>query len=475
MEGEAFNILKTKLDEFSATLSPKVSPTNSSSSSSSSPSSLSSSSSPPLDPPSSSSPDPFIFKVPHQLRQVTERVRKVNKTAFEPQMISIGPYHGGKYQTMETCKARYLSNLLARGANQDRILRDFIAHSQNMENSARSSYAGTLNMSSAEFVAMMVLDGLFVVELLRKFREYRLKDQENDDLFKQNFNLTIIAQDLLLLENQLPFSVLNDFFEKIKSSGEHLDVMAIHFFSKMVPELKFPRFQRPNNEGREAIHDIKHLLGLVHDRCLPSPQKSDTSRGAAVNSHDFTFIRSATELSEVGIRFKKREGNSLFDVKFERGQLHIPTLIVDHDTERIYRNLIAYEQLNHGSTIVMDYARLMDCLINYADDVALLSNCGIIDNRLGTREEVANMFNKLNDYVHFSGANFYYSELFHDVNERYNRLLSRWKVKLRQTYFYIPWDWVLTSIAAAIILLILTLVQTIFSVLAYLESKKSGK
>ncbi|XVF57193.1 hypothetical protein PTKIN_Ptkin06aG0184500 [Pterospermum kingtungense] len=343
-----------------------------------------------------------------------------------------------------------------------------------MENSARSSYAGTLSMSSAEFVAMMVLDGLFVVELLRKFWEYRSKDQENDDLFKQNLNLTIIAQDLLLLENQLPFSVLDCFFKKIKPSGEPLDVMAIHFFSKMVPELKFPRLQRPNHEGRKANHDIKHLLGLVHDRCLSSPQTSDTSRGAAVNSHDFTFIRSATELSEVGIRFKKREGNSLFDVKFVRGQLHIPTLIVDHDTERIFRNLIAYEQLNHGSTI-MDYARSMDCLINYADDVALLSNCGIIDNRLGTREEVANMFNKLNDYVHFSGANFYYSELFHDVNERYNRLLNRWKVKLRQTYFYTPWDWVLTSIAAASILLILTLVQTIFSVLAYLESKKPGK
>ncbi|XVF57199.1 hypothetical protein PTKIN_Ptkin06aG0185200 [Pterospermum kingtungense] len=193
----------------------------------------------------------------------------------------------------------------------------------------------------------------------------------------------------------------------MRSGEPNLEVMAIHFFSKMVPELKFPRVQRPDNYGgREASQDIKLLLGLVHDRCLPSPQRSDICRKAAA-IRDFTFIRSAMELSEVGIGFKK---------------------------QRIFRNLIAYEQLSHGSTI-MDYARLMDGFINYADDVTLLSNCGIIDNRLSTREEVANMFNKLNDYVHFSGANFYYSELFHDVNERYNRLLNRWKVELKQTYF----------------------------------------
>ncbi|XVF57198.1 hypothetical protein PTKIN_Ptkin06aG0185100 [Pterospermum kingtungense] len=85
-EGEACKILKTKLGELSST--PSISPSSSSSSSSSS-----------LDPSSSSSPDPFILKVPHQLRQ-----------------------------TMEICKARYLSNLLARqlygnqGANEDGIL-----------------------------------------------------------------------------------------------------------------------------------------------------------------------------------------------------------------------------------------------------------------------------------------------------------------------------------------------------------------
>ncbi|XVF57177.1 hypothetical protein PTKIN_Ptkin06aG0182900 [Pterospermum kingtungense] len=354
---EAFKILKKKLDELSFTPSLSVSPTYACSF---------------LDACPSSSPDSVICNVPNQLRQV-------NETAFEPQIISIGPYHRGKVKTMEICKTSYLNKLLAKelsanpGANNiDGILRSFIIDFQEkLGKSARQCYEGPVDMQPAEFVAMMVLDGLFVVELLRKFWECGLKDQENDDLFKQNLNLIIIAQDLLLLENQLPLFVLDHFFEKMKRSPEpNLDVMAIHFFSKMVPGLEIPRSQRPEKGGREAIQDIKHLLGLIHDRCLPSPQRSDIRREDAV-IRDLTFIRSATELSEAGIGFKKHDdGNSLFDIKFEKRQLHIPTLTVDHDSERIFRNLIAYEQINRGPSIVMDYARLMDCLINYADDVA---------------------------------------------------------------------------------------------------------
>ncbi|XVF57190.1 hypothetical protein PTKIN_Ptkin06aG0184200 [Pterospermum kingtungense] len=356
-----------------------------------------------------------------------------------------------------------------------------------MEERARNCYEGTINMSSAKFVTMMVLDGLFVVELLRRFKDHKLREV-NDGFLKRKSNLIIIAQDLLLLENQLPFFVLYHFFVKTKlsPSEESLEDAAIHFFSMMVPDIGMQ-----DDGGRPCIQDIKHLLGLVHNYFLSSPQpgqlsiplKSDIKfdQWEMDRLLDPSFIRSATELAEVGIRFKKQKGNNLFDIKFKRVQLHIPTLIVDHDTERIFRNLIAYEQLNHGSSIVMDYARLMDCLINHADGVALLSDCGIIDNRLGTNEEVANMFNKLNDYVYLSTANFYYTQLFYDVNEHCNRpwnvwkvkvnmrmaQLNLWKVKLSQKYHNRPWDWVLASILVAAILLLLTFLQTLYSVLSY--------
>ncbi|XVF57178.1 hypothetical protein PTKIN_Ptkin06aG0183000 [Pterospermum kingtungense] len=425
---------------------------------------------------SSSASESFISRAPPQLRQVNER-------AFEPQIISIGPYHPGQHQTMESHKGRYLRNFLGgpvarhRGTAHE-ILNSFVSYAIGMEERARNCYEGTLNMSSAEFVMMMVLDGLFVVELLRKFYYYELRG-ENDDIFKRNLNLTIIAHDLLLLENQLPFFLLKHFFEETELSPteKSLEDVAIHFFRTMVPELR-----RQDDRDRQSVQDtqdIKHLLRLVHKHCLPSPQESNFYGESEISREHFDqwemdsimglrFIRSATELSEAGIRFKKGDkGKSIFDIKFERRKMYIPTLTVDHDTERIFRNLIAYEQIHQGPSIVMDYARLLDCLINYADDVALLSDCGIIDNRLGTKEDVANMFNKLNDYVYLSTANFYYTDLFLDVHEHCNRPWNTWKVKLRQTYFHTPWDWVLISIFAASILLLLSFLQTLYSVLSY--------
>ncbi|XVE61537.1 hypothetical protein DITRI_Ditri06bG0048600 [Diplodiscus trichospermus] len=51
-----------------------------------------------------------------------------------------------------------------------------------------------------------------------------------------------------------------------------------------------------------------------------------------------------------------------------------------------------------------------------------------------------------------------------------DRRWNRWKVKLRKKYFHTQWDWVLLSIFAATILLLLTSVQTVFSVLAYFKT-----
>ncbi|XVF57186.1 hypothetical protein PTKIN_Ptkin06aG0183800 [Pterospermum kingtungense] len=262
--------------------------------------------------------------------------------------------------------------------------------------------------------------------------------------------------------------------------------MAICFFSSTVPTLWRPpqwkglreaSMQRPHWRHNGSL-EAKHLLGLVHDHWLPPPQEELRINMRRIEPSEllcFSSIRSATELIDVGITFKKHRirnslSESLFDIRFENGHMHIPTLTVDHDTEPIFRNLIAYEQQSKkggGCSFVMDYARLMNGLINYGDDVALLSDCGIIDNRLGTNEEVTDMFNKLNDYVYLSPANFYYTQLFYDVNEHCNRPWNRWKVKLRQKYFNTPWDWALTSIVAATILLLLTFVQTLYTVLSY--------
>ncbi|XVF06363.1 hypothetical protein REPUB_Repub06bG0041700 [Reevesia pubescens] len=399
-----------------------------------------------------------IPKVPHQLRQVNER-------AYTPRLISIGPYHRGRsdLHAMEFHKVCYLRKLLQREADPNNGLRKLEAISIVMEIQARDSYEeNPVNMTSEEFVAMMVLDGCFVVELIRKFMYPELIERD-DVLFKQNPNLPIIAQDLLLLENQLPFFLLDKLFQETKGNQtdqlHSFTYMALYFFSGII---EWPG--KIHSEDHLFTANIRHLLGLVHDSFFCSPERIESNEPRVATR---TFMRSTTELVELGIRFKKIKGSSLFDIKFEKGILYIPTLIVNHDTERIFRNLIAYEQFNQGSSIVSYYTRLMDCLINYDSDVVILSEYEIIDNRLGSNDAVANMFNKLNDYVYLSMADYYYSGIFDSVNKHYRGRWNKWKLKLKAKYSHTPWDWILVSIIAATILLLLTLAQTIYSVLAY--------
>ncbi|WRX28567.1 Protein of unknown function DUF247 [Theobroma cacao] len=70
---------------------------------------------------------------------------------------------------------------------------------------------------------------------------------------------------------------------------------------------------------------------------------------------------------------------SLFDKSFTDKTMKIPTFVVEDYTKRLFRNLIAYELYEEGSTYVIDYVTLMDSLINSAKDVQSLRFHGIIE------------------------------------------------------------------------------------------------
>ena len=83
---------------------------------------------------SSVSSNHCIFTVPNQLRMV-------NETAYEPQIISIGPYHHGKLhlKAMEEHKIRYLQRFLkGRGDNS---LPRLVEEMREVEEQVRNCYS----------------------------------------------------------------------------------------------------------------------------------------------------------------------------------------------------------------------------------------------------------------------------------------------------------------------------------------------
>ncbi|XP_039008608.1 UPF0481 protein At3g47200-like [Hibiscus syriacus] len=354
---------------------------------------------------------------------------------------------------------------------------EFIKAMKDSEEEVRKCYKGPIDHCE-KFVEMMVYDGCFIVQLIRNIYPEDLCNlgrHSRKDMW----------YDLLLLENQLPFFVLFKLDCMIMRKGEgDFDEFARAAISPFQSELLGSLTWSGKKTYTSPAEDIKHLLDLVHNCCRPSTQgifqhqkfKPETTH---ISYRSWNFIRSATELEDAGIHFlgkkvvqnldQEEEIESLFDITFtkEHGAcLKIPTLCIDDNTERIFRNFMAYEQFTQigDPTFVSDYVLFMDNLINTGKDVQLLCTSGIIDNWLGDDEIVAQMINKLRDWISFT-EDFYYAETFVRVNKHCKRKWNKYMAILKKDYFNSPWS--LCSFVAAVVLLLLTMLQTIYTVLSY--------
>ncbi|XP_059461753.1 UPF0481 protein At3g47200-like [Corylus avellana] len=176
---------------------------------------------------------------------------------------------------------------------------------------------------------------------------------------------------------------------------------------------------------------------------------------------------SAIELHEAGVLFKVREkSKNLFDIKFEKGKLEIPSFILSDEKEYSIRNSLAFEQCHcSDENYINDYVILIGRLVETRRDIDLLVKQGIIENRISNSRDGSLLLNKLADGAILDQEKFYFAALFEELNKYYNTSWHRWKAHLKQRYFRTPWAGV--SLLAAVFLLILTIVQTVCSLAAF--------
>ena len=151
-----------------------------------------------------------IFKVP-------ERLRELNEKAYTPRVVSIGPIHHGKekLKAMEDHKRMYLQEFIAQS---EVSVEGFIELIKEKETRLRNCYAETNGFSSEYFIRMILMDAAFVIMFLLKckYREFR---GSRDSIFYPPFKGYDVKVDICLLENQLPFFILEDLYRisKIES------------------------------------------------------------------------------------------------------------------------------------------------------------------------------------------------------------------------------------------------------------------
>nr|XP_023886349.1 UPF0481 protein At3g47200-like [Quercus suber] len=411
-------------------------------------------------------PDCCIYKVP-------KRLRNVKDAAYTPKLILIGPVHHIREEPenmkiVETLKKRYFNIFFSR---TKKIRDDFEKIVEKNKDKIRHCYAEEITLPEGKnFVDMILLDSIFIIELF--LRSTEAKEEGKDYILSKPWLKYGIRQDLILLENQVPFFILDELLlnfltlacKYFFNSEEILDIL-LKKKVKHFTDLHRYFFQPPDPPNQKPGDPIEHrhsatkldMAGLI----FQNRKEEEKNR---VNRH----------LLQVEIQ----KGNKLLEIfpcfncswllhclpclkkipflESMQTRLVIPHFVVDNKTEDLFRNLMALEQCHYPKeAYICNYILLLDFLINSKDDVELLVEQGIIVNSLGSNKAVADMVNKLGHEI--VEENSYYYNVAEDLNKYYRNWWNQNMESLKTVYFRDIWRG--TATVVGIIVLVVTVMN----------------
>ncbi|KAF5767463.1 hypothetical protein HanRHA438_Chr14g0634671 [Helianthus annuus] len=150
-------------------------------------------------------PPVSIFKIP-------ENITKIKPEAYKPQQIGFGPYHHfqpGPYTKMEQKKLVVLQKVLQYHKIKDFRL-DVLDKVENLVPVIRACYEMFLQDDNVSLAWVSAIDGLFLLNLFETYDNKQVK---------VNPTQRLLAQDIMMVENQIPFMVLKEIHEALNTSS----------------------------------------------------------------------------------------------------------------------------------------------------------------------------------------------------------------------------------------------------------------
>jgi len=432
-----------------------------------------------------------IYNVPANIPQS-------KRDAYTPQVICIGPIH---HKNENELKRRYVNQFFnrLRGGKWEPFQEELANTVKNCVDEISNYYEdGSLELfkdpkKKTELLKMIVWDAAFILELFLKTEEYKKykkspeKTSQDDDRYKYDYIIgkpwltAAIQRDLILLENQLPFFILDDLYKiaakYIKPDCSCSQCIRFHkpgcdcFRCNQDPkpncscfqcmgfhtpgigfhkpdcicflELSCKYFGKYNKKKTNPLR-ILHFTDLVRF-FLSSKHPTAISKGTII------YCDTATRLEEAGMKFKPLEDECLLNIKawngdsgrnsIKKGELHVPTIEINDRTECLLRNLMALEQCHFPKeAYICQYVKFLDLLVDTAEDADLLIKSKVISNSLGKGAAVAELINELcRGIVEVSSCKNNYSLLAEKLNDYSKNSYNKSKAFLRRQYFKNVW------------------------------------
>lgn len=419
-----------------------------------------------------------IHRVPQHLR--------TNKHVYEPEIISLGPYHHGKPELNEAEGLKYFClDWFAEGDENKKVqlYNKFLKKIDGIR-ACYAEVAITGNYDDKRLALMMLLDACFIVNLMKNCTGMR-NNNSSDWLGCQGMaaSVRIMIRDVFVLENQIPFGALHTLMSSI--SADELVKKFLGWTMKVEPP--------PARTGQYTdppIHILEACWRATTETCFTPSRESVLNckwwRHISPVGHvrswwrrfltrerttleiyaSYTSCRSVTDLKSKGIRFKPSHSPSFVDIAFKSrafyGELQLPVRYVSPQMQVMLANLIAYEVSPNSRVmpITLAYVIFMKSLIESPADVKELQRRGILINSFSNPQQVVKVFSEIDTFGY--GDLDFFAEVKRRIEAHCGSRARTWIADLIHTRFRSPW----TAIAmlAAAFLLCLTFLQTYFTI-----------
>ncbi|GMN69395.1 hypothetical protein TIFTF001_038447 [Ficus carica] len=423
---------------------------------------------------------------------------------FTPREFSIGPIHAGSPNMLQNrLKLQLAAHFILKSGKTEEFLFDKLKIE--IKDDVKTYFKKDVIMQYEEdlLIRMLFLDGCAMLGFIHGYVNRMLNVFDISD-----GQAALIQQDLFLLENQIPFTVLDVLmglgreWEKENLKDDFL------IFIFLVSNITFPRdslehlhaYFDYHLSSKRKSHKPVHILDLLREVFLFDSWFSHIDSMLTVVCEIFCLLcccgpvlisyvmkrsskslclptylsktkqsfRTVQELKAAGIKFKPSDSLTAISFHshfFNTAKLMLPTLVVDDSTERKLFNLVAYEMCLSDSHLnrepwVTSYVKLLDLLVDSEQDVKDLRVADILRHSLSSDIDAAKLINSIGSKCSAPRQDAYVG-VKKKIEKHYRRKCATWVAQAYHAHFRSPWT--VLALFAATTILALTAIQTWYS------------
>ncbi|TXG70152.1 hypothetical protein EZV62_005087 [Acer yangbiense] len=399
---------------------------------------------------------------------------------FKPKVISVGPYHNNdnNLKISEPIKRKLAARFFKEtGVNKEVLFLDIKEQIKDL----RDCYDDKAkDYPDNKLAWIFLVDGCAILHFIF------ISAQPNSEIELRKLRIkadhvALGHHDLFLLDNQLPYQLLQLIMRSTRKKEEFLHSIHDFIFDYIrAPGQKYVKHDKILKDNHFHLLDLmRKLLIQPHQNNKRLDCREAIIKFITVNlfgdlnsnkkSEFWHSFRNIEELRSAGIKLKPSETSGVRDITFIWDTLTLPPIVVNDSTAAKFLNMAAYEMCPdfHNDFEVSSYICFLDSLIDRAEDVKALREKKILHNALGSDEEVAKLFNEISRDL-APNKDKYYSEVKRNIQKYCNSIWMKWLSQFFQDLRdYFKRRWSLLAFIGAFLALASSIIQTVYTVLAY--------